>query len=282
MTANTRTEAVLVKFFRRAVSKLAGNTKICLQQVTTGGGASLLREMVIDQDSLYDDERINIGVAEFLTDAQDDADGHRGMTAYCLVAYKGLNRSERSPLFRLRNSDSEFESEALGETEPATKDGHLAQLMRHNEALMRQNAIMMETMSNQSTNIIARLTETNKHYEDRHWETAMRAEELADEKEAREQSRMQLISSDKRKDQIMALLKPMVPIAMAKFKGTPAAAKPELFKESLKHILADLSPDKMEKIADILGPQSLALMELYMEAHKEDEANEQANGVGNT
>jgi len=37
--------------------------------------------------------------------------------------------------------------------------------------------------------------------------------------------------------------------------------------------MSNVTPDQMEKIADILGPQSLALAELYLEARKSEFEN---------
>lgn len=282
----TRSEINLQKFLRRVTTKSAGNSKLSLCQITTSGGTNLLRDMLLDSDYGYDEERISEMVSELLSTAQEDADNHRGVTSFVVIAFKGVTRGERSPLFRLRSQDADFESsEALGETEPATKDGHLAQMMRHNETMMRLLVQQSEVLSNQSAGIIARLTSHNEKLEDKHFEVLARAEDLANESEERAQSRLLLASKEKRKDQLIATLKPLVPVLMAKFKGTPASAKPELFQDSIKAIMQDLTPEKMAKIAEILGPHSIALAEIWMDAHKDQDEeipNEQTNSAGKT
>lgn len=273
--SETRVESNLKKFLRRTTAPSAGCSKISLLQVMSSGGSNVLREIMLDSSFGYDETKIGEMVADLLSTAQEDADNQRGVTTFCLRSFKGITQYERSPLFRLRSQTNDFDDEALGDTEPATKDGHLAQLMRHNEVYARTLAQMFEVQSRQNTEEKRALLEEIRHYRDKHFEVMIQAEELANEKEERERGRLLMASQEKRKDQIMALLKPMVPIAMAKFKGTPDSAKPELWKEGIKQILADITPEKMEKLAEILGPHSLALAEIYMDAHKETD-NESA------
>jgi hypothetical protein len=208
--------------------------------------------------------------------AQEDADGRTGVTSYRLRALKGITQGESSPPFRLRSQDADIDTEALGDTEPATKDGHLAQLMRHNEIYVRALVQQQEVMSRQSTDIIANLAAQNKHYTDKHWEVMLRAEELADEKEDREVTRLKEIGKEKRFDEALKAFKPLVPVVLSKIKGLPAETKANLNLDSLKAILESVTPDEMEKLANILGPRSLALAEMYMDAHKEDDPNEQS------
>lgn len=262
------------KFIRGAVRPAADYTRLSLVQVMSGGGSNVLQNEEIDKENhVYDQEKIDEIAAVFLARAQEDADGHTGLTSYCLIALRGVTKGERSAIIRLRSQDSEF-SEALGDTEPATKDGHLAQLMRHNEALMRQNVQLMEVMSNQSSAIIARQAEQIKHYEDRHWETMVRAEELADERDNRELRKLKEVGREKRFDEALKTFKPLVPVLVSKIKGVPSDAKAALNLEALKSVMANLDGEKMEQIANILGPQSLALLELWLEANKEKATEE--------
>ncbi len=270
---SSRSEITLQKFVRRATATNSGYSKLALVQVMSSGGSNTLREIDIKSEFGYDDSRISELVAELFSTAQEDADGHKGISSYCIRSFKGVTQGERSPLFRLRSQETEFEDE-MGETEPATRDGLLAQLMRHSEVQTRMLAQVFEVQARTNVDEKKALLEEIRHYRDSHWETIMRAEELANEKDEREVARLLMASSEKRKDQVMALLKPLVPIAMAKFKGTPSSAKPELWKESIKHILSDITPEKMEELAKLIGPHSLALAEIWMDAHKEADSSE--------
>jgi hypothetical protein len=276
----SRAELSLQKFVRRVTIPNSGYTKIMLLQLVSSGGSTTLRESPLNAEFGYDEAKTAELVAEFLTIAQEDADGHRGVTSYCLRAAKGVTQGERSPIFRLRAQESEFgEDDALGDTEQPTKDGLQAQLMRHLEVKDRTMAQMFEVVTRSSIERERGMQEQIRHYEDRHWDTVLRAEELASERDQRETAKIQAIAFEKRKDELLKMLKPLVPLAMSKFSGTPKDAKPVLWLESLKEILAQTSPDDMGKIAEILGPKSLALATIYMDAHKdEDTTDEQSPG----
>ncbi len=278
----SRSEQSLQKFLRRVTIPNSGYTRCCLLQLVTSGGSTTLKETALNAEFGYDEEKILVLVAEFFTIAQEDADGHRGVTSYCLKAFKGVMQGERSPIFRLRAQESEYgDEEALGETEPATKEGLLAQMMRHNEANNRLLAQVFEVQARSTSEDKRTLMEQIRHYEDRHWETMLRAEELANEKDSRELAKLQAVAAEKRKEELIKMLKPLVPVAMAKFKGTPDSAKPGLWLESLKEIMAQTTPEDMQRIAEILGPKSLALATIYMDAHQgEDIPNEQPDKEG--
>lgn len=264
-------EVRLEKFVRRVTHTHTGYTRLMLVQAVVGGNSRLLREFPLDlAETVYDAEKVSEIVAETIVTAQEDADGHSGLTSYCLQALRGVTRGESSAVFRLRRQHSDFDDEALGETEPATKDGHLAQLMRHNEALIRTLVQQQEVMSNQSTAIIARLTEQVKHYDERHWETMLRAEELADERDRRETQKLLTAGKEKRMDEALKTFKPLVPVLVSKLRGVPADAKAALNVEAIKAIMSNLSPDKMEQIANILGRDSVALLELWIDANKDN------------
>lgn len=272
-------EDKLARFVRRAVVPTAGYTRLSLIQSLAAGGSNVIRNIELTpQQYGYDEAKVSEMVAEMLSTAQEDADGHMGVSTYCIKAFKGVTLGERSPFFRLRSQDYE-DNEALGETESATKDGLLAQFMRHLEAKERSSVQKDEIMANQSAAIIARQSEQIKHYEDKHFETVLRLEELLSEKHQRELDSLREMGKEKRLDEALKTFKPLVPVLMAKFKGTPAEAKPGLYMESLKEILKQVNPEDMGKIAEILGPKSLALATMYMDAHKdEDQPNDESTG----
>lgn len=267
-------EETLSKFIRRAVRPAADYTRLSLVQIVVGGGTNILRTDDLSKDTVYDSEKIDEMTADFLATAQEDADGRSGLSSFCVKALKGVTQGERSPTFRLRAQDSDINSEALGETEPATSAGLLGQLMRHLEADRRQTVQLVEVMSNQSTAVIARLTEQIKHYEDRHWETMVRAEELADERDNREMKKLKEVNREHRFDEALKTFKPLVPVLMSKLKGVPADAKAGLHMAALKEVIGDISNEDMEKIVNILGPKSLALGEIWLEAKQAEAQTE--------
>lgn len=263
-------EDKLIKFVRRVVAPGAKYTTLTLVQVLATGGQNTLRSMQIS-DMIIGDDKVAEIVAEMCSTAQENADGLRGPTSYRLKALRGVTIGENSPIFRLRPQESEFsDEEALGDSE-GSKEQMLAQAWRHIEVQGRLLAQVFEVQARATIDRENRLMSRIEHLEDKAFDVIAQAEELASEKDSRDIARAQLLANEKRKDQVIGLLKPLVPVAIAKFKGTPESAKPGLHLETLKAILSDIKPEEMEQIANILGIKSLALAELYMEAHKEDD-----------
>lgn len=264
-------EVRLEKFVRRITIAGSGYTKLCLVQVMLNGGESLLQEHALTSQYGYDETAVKDIVAEFMATAQGDADGSTGVNTYCIKAMRGIAKGERSPVFRLRseNEDS-VESSMLGLSEPPNMVGLLGTLMRHLEADRRTSAIKDEIHAKSSMHTIATLTEQVKHYQDKHWEFLQHMEELANEKEGREIARLQATSREKRLDSALQTFKPLVPIAIAKLKGVPTDQKAGLQVIAIKEVLKNLDPKKVESIMEILGPNALPLIELFLDANKDD------------
>lgn len=273
-------EVKLEKFVRRVTQTGAGYTKLVLVQVMLNGGESILMETPLTAQYGYEESKIKEMVADFMSCAQDDADGSTTPNTYCIKALKGIARGERSPKFRLRRESAEDGDEDLvGASEPATVQGLLAQLMRHLEADRRTSTIKDEIFARAMTQTIQSQAERIAHYEDKHWEVIQKMEELADEKEQREIARVQATGRERRLDEALKTFKPLVPVAIAKLKGIPESAKAGLQLTALKQVIKDLNPDQIEKVLEVLGPKAIALGELFLEANKDDvEAEEAADG----
>lgn len=261
----------LAKFIRRIGQPNTGYTAIVLVQVLSSRGESLLRKIEIDASYGLDSAKVDELTAELITTASEDADGHLGVSSYCLYGLKGTTKHERSPIIRLRNQNAD--DGALEDTESATPGGLQTQLMRHLEADRRISAQKDEIFARATTEIIRSQNDRIAHYEKAHWETVLRAEELANEKERREIERLHAIAKEKRLDEAIKTIKPLVPLLLSKWTGLPPGAKPELTMESLKALMSNITPEMMTQIANILGPQSLALAELYMDTHQEPTQN---------
>lgn len=267
----------LAKFIRRIGQPGTGYTGFVLVQCLSSRGESLLRKFDIDAEYGIDETKVAELAAEVFVTATEDADGHLGLSSYCLYGLKGTSKHERSPVIRLRNQSGDDGS--LEDTEPATTTGVTAQLMRHLEAIQRSSLQKDEIHARATTEIIRSQNERIAHYEKFHWENVLKAEELANEKESRELNRLRSIAKDKRLDDAFKTMKPLVPLLLSKWTGLPAGAKPELTMEALKSLMSNITPDMMTQIANILGPQSLALAELYMDTHQEANPNvESATG----
>lgn len=260
------------KFLIRVTQPSAKYTSIALLQVIANGGSSLLHRVELKTEFGYGEDSISEMLGAFWQTAQDDADGHLGTTAYVVIAYQGTKEGERGPMFRLRSQDASLTSGGgiLGETEPATAQGLQAQLMRHLEAKDRTMGVMIEHMANQATGIIARQATQIEHYEKRHWENVELAERMMLDRSAADAEKTKQIAFDKRMDETMKMLKPIIPLLMSKLKGISKDAKAGAQTDVLKALMSNVTPEQMEQIATILGPQSLALAELYLDARKSE------------
>lgn len=246
-----------------------------LVQVMSTGAVNTLRNYDLDSAFGYDQSRLEEIVAELYVTAQEDAEGHRGVTSYALRALKGVTIGERSATIRLRAQEAEFgEEDLLGESEQASVAGVTAQQMRHNEALMRGLIQALEINSQQSTAIIARQATQIEHYDKQHWQNILEREDLLSQRTEREIAVTEAAARQRRFDDTVKMLKPLVPAAISKLKGLPPAAKAEAQKSVLEAIMQDISPDDMEKIANILGDKALGLVTLYLDAKQKSEPEE--------
>lgn len=266
------------KFLIRVTQPSAKYTSIALVQVIANGGSSLLHRCELRAEYGYGEDSISEMLGAIWQTAQDDADGHLGTTAYTVIAYQGTKEGERGPMFRLRSQDASLTSGGgiLGETEQATPQGLQAQLMRHLEAKDRTMGIMVEHMANQATSIISRQSAQIEHYEKRHWENVELAEKMMLDRTTADLERSKQVSFDKRMDETMKMLKPIIPLLMSKLKGISKDAKSGAQTDVLKALMSNVTPEQMEQIATILGPQSLALAELYLDARKSEFEGEEA------
>lgn len=270
-------EVAQERFIRRITKAGSGYTSLCLISVSATGGESLpLHEYELKSQYGYSDEEVKNIVAELMNTAQDDANGNSTPSQYCIKAMRGKLRGERGPKFRLRSDSESGDDETLGGSEPATIAGVTGQLMRHLEVDRRTSALKDEMYLRALTQTMNSQAQRIQHYEDKHLETILRLEEMANEKEAREIARLQSISREKRLDEALKTFKPLVPVAIAKLKGVPADAKAGLQLAAITQVIKDLKPEQIEKLLEVLGPAAIPLGELFLEANKEDVEAEEA------
>jgi len=126
---------------------------------------------------------------------------------------------ERSSVFRLRTQSAGDGGSIISETEPATPQGLQAQLMRHLEAKDRTLMAVVELMSRQSADVIGRLTTQSEHYEKRHWDNIELAEKMQLERDTAALNKHKQQAFDRRMDETLKMLKPIVPLVISKVKG---------------------------------------------------------------
>lgn len=110
-----------------------------------------------------DDDWIEGTCAEIETMCQADASGMgRSVERYAILGYFGENDSHSTRMtLRVEGSDEEGDDD-VESSEPATKAGSLAQLMRHNEAQAKINAQMFGSVTNFFSRTLEKLAQQNE------------------------------------------------------------------------------------------------------------------------
>jgi len=202
----------------------------------------------------------------------DDAEGMAaGLQRYQILAYvKHKAHAHTRFTFRM-TGDSDDDEDDTGVSEPATQKGLVAQLMRHNEAIMRSNvlttnqnlAMLQRTVANQYSHIEKLLDDRRENFEI--------VETLKSEHHERELATRESNSRQDRFDQMAEkanLLLPAVVNRIAGKKLLPETVSP--MQDMMKTFAESLSPEQIATIMPTLKPeQQIALME-FMETSQED------------
>ena len=133
-----------------------GFTRLELRHLNEKGGACIWDAKRGSVRIGEDDEPAPVDVEDLATQiesaAYDDAEGIGGMQRYCVLAFVAKEKAPRRRFTFRMLADEEDDSGAPSE-EPTAK-GHLTQLMRHNEALMRTVQMAIgSVLTNQSRTI---------------------------------------------------------------------------------------------------------------------------------
>lgn len=218
-----------------------------------------------------------VTLAEEVWDASETHASAYGKTQlYCVVAFAGVTAVAEFP-FRLKGSATEA---SLAESEEGTKNGLLAQLMRHNEGMARVNLEMMHGFSElfvtmhdsamrpiQSENMALRGRVSEM--ETTRLETFRLVEEMASEALDRSLAVKRHDKREARRDLVLKKLGKLVPQMIG---GGQAA----MLKRELAAFGESLTPDELRGLAGVLPPSKLTpVMKLLQAAMKDDDEEEE-------
>lgn len=273
--------------FLRQKKQLA---RVSLHQVEVGGNARV-------QDwSDFEEVKPDTLAREVYQAAQDDAAGLRGPTRYQVLAYEGDDDAPCTRMsFRIM-PDVEL-SDAIGEeSEPPTAQGHMAQMMRHNEGSIR-------TSLGATNDIIRHYQRMNdskdaqlEKFGEMHFKVLSAYEKLMDRQYEREASLRAEARKERQMEMIIEKLEMLAPIAMNKLlSSNDPTESPPLLELQVAALLKSLPTQMIGMIQGALPPESRALfMDLYRgmrdrevarEKKKQEEADKakqlstSANGV---
>ncbi len=154
--------------------------RVRLVQKVSGGEQPVAE---FDREELTDMDPDSVAQAIYLR-ALEDVDGSGGLSRFVALAYRpGAAAPATRTWFRLAAEDLD----SVAETEdPATPAGMLSQSWRHNEALMKLSLSTALEGQRLLSRELARITEQNERFEQRHVEWITAREELADRSAVRQ------------------------------------------------------------------------------------------------
>jgi hypothetical protein len=167
------------------------------------------------------------------------------------------------------------DNDTLYGSEPATKAGLQAQLMRHNETLMRlHNQGMAATLKHNADMINLLGTELKGAFEQR-VEFMTTLETLHSQKHEREMDLELQTASEQRKSDLLDQLMPYVPLVIAKITGQTTGEESSPVLDAAKGILSSFTEDQWIKLEGVLEPMQFgALVEFATHIQKEKESKD--------
>jgi uncharacterized protein (DUF1778 family) len=181
--------------------------------------------------------------------AQGMADAGQGVTKFMLQAIdpEADMRVIASTGFALAAEDSGGEEEAL--SEPATMQGLLALLMRHNSELHRQSSGTWGVMFQYMTRIIERQSEQLERLQTQKDQSAETMEALISKKHQRDMESKQIEAEIKRKDEMFGKIMMLLPVAVNKIAGKEIVRQRDTLLEiTSAEFLSTITGDKIEAL----------------------------------
>lgn len=192
---------------------------------------------------------------EFCRSARMHAEGLNGSQQYKLQLTYEKHEPERTLPFRI--TGAALVNKGDGETEPATNEGQRAQIMRHNEAMMR---IVVGTFDKQNVMLDMALKRIEAA-DAEHLAAITMASDMIMKQSLREQERILELKKFERGSEDRKMIMKYAPLVLNSLAGTeviPASAEAELILEAIEE---HLTVDQMKAVAAMF--QRVLPQELY-------------------
>ena len=223
-----------------------------------------------------DHDELEVLANDIEADSAEDAEGIGGVQKYQLMAFRVKSRLPVGR-FTFRMSGSEIdEYDGDGSSEPANQRGHMAQMMRHNEALMRISVMG----ANQSIGLLNRTVAKQADQIDslmgERFRTMELLEQLVSKKHERELATKESENREERYQQLFEkgnVLLPLIANKIAGRKVLPEHVSPEV--SMTRALFETMSQAQMSAILPHLRPeQRLALIEVLEKVQDEEGASD--------
>ncbi len=220
-------------------------------------------------------------VSDIVRQAQEYADSFGQGTHRFVLRTEQYLGGKAKHAFRIQSEDSE-ESEAGGSDAP-NMTGLLAQVLRHNEVLLRTHlqgstamvATLARRLGDNEEYVAKLLSERNRQFDE--------LEEARSKQTDRDLELMKLTNSESRKEAGFQKLLQLAPAVVNRLAGKSLIPEKQTPLELMISDLAkSLSPDQVQTIASVLNPQQqITLMEAFRAASVKASSAE-AKPEGNT
>lgn len=235
------------------------------------------------------DNDIDMICSNIETTCLGDAEGTKEFQRYAVMAYaepeedeKGKKKERsfgRCMLSFSTISEDEYSDDNSASSEPATKAGLFAQLMRHNESLMKMTAASMGHVISTQTRMIQQNQEHIEKQGHKDLETIELIEGLMSQKHVRELETMKAVAGQEQKEKIANQIMTLIPNIVNRIGGKkllPERTTP--VEQMLHNMLNSLTPDQLGSLQSILKPdQQLAVFEFMGKMKEQQEAQARAN-----
>jgi len=202
--------------------------------------------------------------------AQNDAnDLNSGVQSYAIYAYFAQDRNYvPRKIFRVSSVDEEIERD-VNPSEPPTEKGLTSQLMRHNEAIMRQMTIatgmQLQTMQRENQ----RLAEMNERYSQQQVDFLVLVQDLLDNATRRRLDERQQEASLAIKEEAMQKLAALVPVVINRMAGQQILPVEDKSFMLMASFLENLTDEQQQQLLNQCSDsQKMVLAEILSEYEK--------------
>lgn len=259
-------------FLRRNVfnNRASGQCReIVLRHASSNGkiGSEVNRFEITEQHR--SEEGVRALFDDIMSMALADSAGYgQGVQVYHAQTFHG-DSEKQSARFTFRvESDSEGDEENEGSSEPANKQGLIAQQMRHNEVLMKTTMGSITQVINTMQRALARQTDRLESMERERWENMRAIEQIMGQNHERQLEIKKAESRERMMGELMGKLNVLLPVVAQKLlapKNTRGDAAPsvvadDVIADSVKSLLESLDERQRGTIFGCLSEAQLGLL----------------------
>ena len=259
--------------------------RFVLRHLTSGTKAG--SEVLTIDTKDPDDDKLTDWRIELEAAATQDASGIGGLQSYVVQSFFEHSKTHVARFTFRVDAGNEDEEGDVNTTEGPTATGLTAQLMRHNEALVRTSILGTQQVVQTLQRTVTRQSEMLEKLFDEKIENLSSIEDLLSKKHERELTTKKQERDDEMRAQLLDSAKLLLPVVVNKLSGKKLLPEPQSEKEAmLAALISQLQPEQFDGILKILTPaQQLAMVELISSMQGEKPQingaqKEAANGNG--